>query len=117
MKPEIISPAISFLGPVLVLDRKHKKIYKDRCLVEMTGKEWEILLFLLDHPGTPQSTKGIYEQVWKAPYLPSDQNTVMVHILHLRRKLEADPGKPRLIRTVWGKGYQIGSCSRAYPGL
>ena len=45
--------------------------------------------------------------VWHEKFLPSSANTVMVHILKLRKKLEDDPSNPTLIRTVWGKGYQI----------
>ena len=46
--------------------------------------------------------------MWSEKYMPSSNNTVMVHILNLRKKLEADPANPKLIRTVWGKGYQFG---------
>ena len=49
----------------------------------------------------------LYEGVWKDKYLPSSTNTVMVHILNLRKKLEVDHTDPKLIRTVWGKGYQL----------
>lgn len=49
----------------------------------------------------------IYETVWHETYMPATNNTVMVHIVNLRKKLEEDPANPRLIRTVWGKGYQI----------
>lgn len=46
--------------------------------------------------------------VWDERYLPSSNNTVMVHVLNLRKKLEDDPGTPKRIRTIWGKGYQFG---------
>lgn len=49
----------------------------------------------------------IYENVWREKYMPASNNTVMVHIVNLRKKLERNPAEPRLIRTVWGKGYQI----------
>jgi DNA-binding response OmpR family regulator len=45
--------------------------------------------------------------VWKEQFLPGSNNTVMVHLLNLRRKIETNPSSPRIIRTVWGKGYQI----------
>ena len=51
--------------------------------------------------------RTIYETVWHETYMPASNNTVMVHIVNLRKKLEEDPANPRLIRTVWGKGYQI----------
>ena len=53
------------------------------------------------------SSEQICETVWGEDYLDSN-NTVMVHILNLRKKLEQDPANPRLIRTVWGKGYRFG---------
>ena len=49
----------------------------------------------------------IYESVWQERYLATSSNTVMVHILNLRKKLESNPAQPALIRTIWGKGYQI----------
>ena len=57
--------------------------------------------------GTSVSARKLYEDVWHEKFLPSSANTVMVHILKLRKKLEDDPSNPTLIRTVWGKGYQI----------
>lgn len=57
--------------------------------------------------GTSVSARKLYEDVWHEKFLPSSANTVMVHILKLRKKLEDDPANPTLIRTVWGKGYQI----------
>ena len=49
----------------------------------------------------------MYEAVWKEKFLSGSGNTVMVHVLNLRRKIEENPSNPKIIRTVWGKGYQI----------
>ena len=68
---------------------------------------YKILQFFLDNPGRIIDARTLYEGVWKDKYLPSSTNTVMVHILNLRKKLEADYTNPKWIRTVWGKGYQI----------
>ncbi len=76
-------------------------------VVPLTNKEIDILQFFLDHPGEVLDAKRLYEGVWKEKYLPSATNTVMVHILNLRKKLEADYTNPQLIRTIWGKGYQL----------
>lgn len=76
-------------------------------VVSLTNKEIDILQFFLDHPGEVLDAKRLYEGVWKEKYLPSATNTVMVHILNLRKKLEADYTNPQLIRTIWGKGYQL----------
>jgi two-component system OmpR family response regulator len=52
--------------------------------------------------------RSVYEGAWGEKYMPTSTNTVMVHILNLRKKLEEDPTNPKLIRTIWGKGYQFG---------
>ena len=66
-----------------------------------------MLIFLAKNKGKVVSPKELYEAVWEEMSLPSSNNTVTVHILNLRRKLEDDPSSPKIIRTVWGKGYQI----------
>ena len=54
------------------------------------------------------SVKNLYESLWEEPCLYSSGNTVMVHIRRLRMKIEDDPQKPKMIQTVWGKGYRLG---------
>ncbi len=76
--------------------------------VELTDRELAIMLVLGRNRGKVMDVRSVYEQAWGEKYLPSSNNTVMVHILNLRKKLEQDPANPRLIRTVWGKGYQFG---------
>lgn len=70
-------------------------------------KEYQLLSFLAQHRGDVFSVKTLYEQLWAEPYLPSANNTVMVHIRNLRQKIETDPQHPKYILTVWGEGYQI----------
>ena len=76
--------------------------------IELTDKEFAILRFFFRNRGKTLDVQTVYEGVWGEKYMPSSNNTVMVHILNLRKKLEADPANPKLIRTVWGKGYQFG---------
>ena len=76
--------------------------------IELTDKEFAILRFFFRNRGRTVSVETVYEGVWGEKFLPSSNNTVMVHILNLRKKLEQDPANPKLIRTVWGKGYQFG---------
>ena len=66
-----------------------------------------MLIYLAKNRGRAVSANELYESVWGEMALPSSGNTVTVHILNLRRKLEDNPSNPKLIRTVWGKGYQI----------
>ena len=67
----------------------------------------DMLIYLAKNRGRVVSPGELYEGVWGEMPLPSSNNTVTVHILNLRRRLEDDPSSPRLVRTVWGKGYQI----------
>ena len=75
--------------------------------VTLTDTEFAILEHLLKIRGKTVTAADMYEAVWKERFLPGSGNTVMVHVLNLRRKIEENPSNPRIIRTVWGKGYQI----------
>lgn len=91
------------------------EIDPDQCLVRqngqevsLTGTEYRILYLLASHPGKVFSVQNLYESVWDEPYFYTCNNTVMVHIRNLRRKLGDDPQNSHIIQTVWGKGYRIG---------
>lgn len=75
--------------------------------VALTGIEYQILFFLLRNRKKTLSAREIYEHVWQEPFLPLSNNTVMVHVKNLRKKLEKDLQQPQYIHTVWGKGYYI----------
>ena len=75
--------------------------------VTLTDTEYAILEYLLKNRGSTVTAAELYESVWKERFLPGSGNTVMVHVLNLRRKFEETPSAPKIIRTVWGKGYQI----------
>lgn len=91
----------------VMLDEPGRRVLRGGRPVELTETEFEILCFLAARRGSVVSVEQIYEGVWHEKYMPSSTNTVMVHIVNLRKKLKEDPANPRLIRTVWGKGYQI----------
>ena len=91
----------------VVLDEENRRILRGGEALELTETEYSILQFLADHRGSVVSVAQIYEGVWHEKYMPASNNTVMVQIVNLRKKLEDDPANPRLIRTIWGKGYQI----------
>ena len=92
----------------LRLDESRKSAIKNGEQIDLTDKEYEILRFFLQNRGQTIDVRTLYENVWGEKYLSSSNNTVMVHVLNLRKKLESDPANPKLIRTVWGKGYQFG---------
>ena len=91
----------------VMLDEPGRRVLRGGRPVELTETEFEILCFLAARRGSVVSVEQIYEGVWHEKYMPASNNTVMVHIVNLRKKLEDDPANPRLIRTIWGKGYQI----------
>lgn len=90
------------------LDENRRWALKGGVRVELTDKEYEILRFFFRRRGHTIGVAQVYEAVWQEKYMPASYNTVMVHILNLRKKLEEDPANPKIIRTVWGKGYQFG---------
>ena len=75
--------------------------------IDIRDKEFDVLVYLAKNRGTTISAPDLYQAVWNEMPLPSSSNTVTVHILNLRRKLEDVPSSPKVIRTIWGKGYQI----------
>lgn len=88
------------------MDDAAKAVTLDGESVNLTRAEYDILKLFLEHPGQVFSPKEIYRRVWKdAPY--GSENTVAVHIRHLREKLELDPNQPRFLKVVWGQGYKI----------
>ena len=74
--------------------------------VKLTPIEYNILKFLVKNKGKVFSSKDIYENIWKEEALAAD-NTVAVHISHIREKIEINPKEPRYLKVVWGVGYKI----------
>ncbi len=88
------------------LNDRNKEVFLDGEPVQVTPKEYEILKLLMANPGRVFSPKEIYSTVWKEKPFGTD-NTVAVHIRHLREKLEIDPSDPRYIKVIFGQGYKI----------
>ncbi len=88
------------------LDDIAKEVSLDGERVNLTPREYEILKFLMQHPGEVFSPAEIYRRVWKEEPYGSD-SAVAVHVRHLREKLEINPADPRYIKAVWGQGYKI----------
>lgn len=93
------------VGPIC-LDDGAKRVTVDGETVNLTPLEYSILRLLMKNAGQVFSTGQIYEQVWNDPVLGSE-NTVAVHIRHLREKIEIDPAHPRYLKVVWGLGYKM----------
>ena len=99
------SPGLLTVGPIS-LDDSAKQVTVDGEPVALTPIEYNILRLLMTHPGQVFSSAQIYEQVWNDPAYGSE-NTVAVHIRHLREKIEINPADPRYLKVVWGLGYKI----------
>ena len=91
----------------LVLDRKQRNAIAEGTQVRLTAKEYSILELLMEHIGQVFSAEQIYERVWKEDADYSVENTVMVHIRHIREKIEIDTKNPRYVKVVWGIGYKM----------
>ena len=105
-KGEASGELIRLYGGVL-LSPETREVTKNGIPVDIRDKELEVLIYLAKNRGRVISPSELYEGVWGEMPLPSSNNTVTVHILNLRRQLEDTPSAPKLIRTVWGRGYQI----------
>ncbi len=93
------------IGGIELCDRT-KTVTLDGEEVALTRTEYDILKLLMENPGKVYSPNRIYELVWKDnPY--GTENTVAVHIRHLREKVEYNPAEPRHLKVVWGRGYKM----------
>lgn len=88
------------------LDDRAKTVALDGEPVALTPTEYDILKLLMENPDVVFSPKQIYTRVWNDTPLGSE-NTVAVHIRHLREKIEIDPANPRYLKVVWGQGYKF----------
>lgn len=88
------------------LNDESKEVRVDGDLISLTPKEFEILRLLMASPDKVFSPKEIYSKVWSEKPLGSD-NTVAVHIRHIREKIEINPAEPRYIKVIFGQGYKF----------
>ena len=86
------------------IDEQRRSALKGDEPVELTMKEFDLILFLMKNPGKVYSRESLLDLVWGYDY-QGDTRTVDVHIRRLREKLELDPAQPRYIVTKWGVGY------------
>lgn len=88
------------------IDRNKLEVLKNNQPIELTAKEYSLLLYFAENPNQILSKKQIYQHIWNEDFLSND-NVIMVHIRHLREKIEDDPGDPQYIKTVKGLGYKL----------
>ena len=90
----------------LMINDERKEVTVDGELVKLTPIEYNILLLLMKNQGRVFSINQIYEAIWNEDAIGAD-NTVAVHIRHIREKIEINPKEPRYLKVVWGVGYKI----------
>ncbi len=100
------SPEIITVGGMSI-DKAGREVRKDGMLLELTAKEFDLLLHFAENPGKVYTKRQIYQAVWKDAYA-YDDNNIMVHIRRLRKKIEDHPEHPKYILTIWGVGYKLG---------
>ncbi len=105
LKPSTEKKTVLTAGP-LTADTASRRVTKNGAEIPLKNKEYELLLFLMRHPGQVFSREDLYEMIWGLESL-GDNITVAVHMNRLREKLEDDPGRPKLLQTVWGVGYRL----------
>ena len=89
------------------LDNETKTVTVDGKPVSLTPKEYDILKLLMEHPGKVYAPKELYKEIWGEDALTGGENTVAVHIRHIREKIEITPNEPRYVKVVFGQGYKI----------
>lgn len=91
----------------LVLNRKNHQCFLDGKELVLTPTEFSILCILLENKGEVVSAEELFRKIWKDEYYTKSNNTITVHIRHLREKMQDTVEKPKFIKTIWGVGYKI----------
>ncbi len=91
----------------LKLSEQFNAVWKNGVQIDLTDIEYRMLRMFMKHRNRIFSIQSIYETIWDEPYFYSSNNTVMVHIRKLRKKIEDDPQNPVYIITEWGRGYRF----------
>lgn len=91
----------------LIIDDIQRKVTVDGRAVRLTPIEYKILRLLVQQRGKVFSNSQIYENIWHMQAIGAD-NTIAVHIRHIREKIEKNPKDPRYLKVVWGNGYKVG---------
>ena len=105
LQPSPAEPTVLTVGP-LTAKLDARQIFKNGVELPLKNREYELLLFLMRHPGQVFSREDLYEMIWVLESM-GDNITVAVHIGRIREKLEDDPASPKLLQTVWGVGYRL----------
>ena len=93
----------------LILNRKTHECTLNEEVIPLTPTEFSLLRILLENKGSVVSAEDLFHQIWQDEYYSKANNTITVHVRHLREKLGDSVDKPKYIKTIWGLGYKIES--------
>ena len=110
LQPSPAEPTVLTVGP-LTAKLDARQIFKNGAEIPLKNREYELLLFLMRHPGQVFSREDLYEMIWGLESM-GDNVTVAVHVNRLREKIEDDPSHSKLLQTVWGVGYRLSKGER-----
>ncbi|WP_316571473.1 response regulator transcription factor [Neobacillus sp. YIM B06451] len=103
---KISQPLIKLSHLSIYLDQNRIVDTRSNNEIILTAKQFQIFTYLLRHPNQILTKEQIFEAIWETPYLAGDK-TLMVHIRHLREKIEENPSEPQIIETIRGIGYRV----------
>ena len=99
------TPSAAFTVGAFAVDPTHRRIYRSGTEISLTSREYELLIFFLQHPDTVFSRDDVLREGWGWAF--GDASTVTVHVRRLREKIEPEPRFPRHLLTEWGAGYRF----------
>lgn len=96
----------------IMMDDNTKSVTVDNKPITLTPIEYDILCLMMRYPNKVFSVQNLYESIWNQDYTYLDNNTIVVHISNLRKKIERDPKNPQHIKSMWGRGYYVGEANK-----
>ncbi len=99
------APEVAFDLGEFRLDPNRRAVWQHGTPLQLSGREYELLAFLLKHPNQVFTREQLLRSVWRWEF--GDLSTVTVHVRRVREKIEADVARPAILTTVWGVGYQL----------
>lgn len=98
----------------IILNENTKTVTVDNNVITLTPIEYELLRLMMKYPNKVFSVQNLYESIWDQEYAYIDNNTIVVHISNLRKKIEKDPKNPQNLKSMWGRGYYVGETNKIF---
>lgn len=98
----------------IIVDEKTKTVTVDNNIIILTPIEYELLSLMMKYPNKVFSVQNLYESIWNQDYTYVDNNTIVVHMSNLRKKIEKDPKNPQNLKSMWGRGYYVGEANKIF---